>query len=224
MSTSPVRGTVIYDLDHTLISCDSDYEWGQFLADSGAIDGSAYRLQNQKFYQDYLTGTLDPDTYLAFVLAPLAQLDPPRLQQLRMQFLQERVQPSLRPKAQELVVRHRTRGLRQLIATSTNAFIAAPIAQIFGIETLIAPQPEVRDGHYTGRLLGKHSYGPGKPLRIQEWAARENIELGETWAYSDSSTDIPMLSSVTHPVAVDPDRHLREHAMRLGWDIISLAS
>ena len=219
-----MRGTVIYDLDHTLIGCDSDYEWGQFLADSGAIDGDAHRLQNQHFYEEYLAGTLDPRAYLAFALAPLGAIEPAQLARLRAQFLQARIVPALRPRAQELVARHRADGWRQLIATSTNAFVAAPIADLLGIAALVAPQPEMRNGRYTGRLEGEPSHGPNKPVRVREWAAQAGVALGETWAYSDSASDIPLLSSVQHPVAVDPDDRLRAHAARAGWEIISLAS
>lgn len=214
--------TVFYDLDHTLISCDSDYEWGQFLADSGEIDRDAYRVRNQAFYHDYRSGTLDPVAYLKFVLAPLGQIDGQRLEELRVQFMETRILPSLRPKAQQLIAEHREQGLRQVVATSTNAFIAEPIVQALAIPTLIAPQPEMRAGRYTGELLDSSCFATDKPKRIQAWAEQEGIELGETWGYSDSFNDIPLLEFVDHPVAVDPDPSLHSHAQEQGWEIISL--
>ena len=112
-----MNATVFYDLDHTLIGCDSDYEWGQFLADSGNIDGDAYRARNQTFYDDYRHGSLDPVAYLEFVLAPLGQIDGQRLEELRAQFLETRILPVLRPRARQLISEHRQRGLRQVVVT-----------------------------------------------------------------------------------------------------------
>ena len=217
-----MNATVLYDLDHTLINCDSDYEWGQFLADSGEIDGDAYRTRNQAFYHDYRSGTLDPVAYLKFVLAPLGQIDGQRLEELRAQFMETRIRPSFRPRAQDLIAEHRQRGLRQVVVTSTNAFIAEPIVQALAIPALIAPRPEIRAGHYTGELLDSSCFASDKPKRIQAWVQQEGIDLGETWGYSDSFNDIPLLEFVDHPVAVDPDPSLRAHAREQGWEVISL--
>ncbi len=217
-----MNATVLYDLDHTLINCDSDYEWGQFLADSGEIDGDAYRTRNQAFYRDYRSGTLDPVAYLKFVLAPLGQIDGPRLEELRAQFMETRIRHSFRPQAQDLIAEHRQRGLRQVVVTSTNAFIAEPIVQALTIPSLIAPRPEMQAGRYTGELLGSSCFASDKPKRIQAWVQQEGINLGETWGYSDSFNDIPLLEFVDHPVAVDPDPSLRAHAREQGWEVISL--
>ena len=217
-----MNATVFYDLDHTLIGCDSDYEWGQFLADSGDIDGDAYRARNQTFYDNYHSGTLDPVAYLEFVLAPLGQIDGQRLEELRAQFLETRILPVLHPRARQLISEHRQRGLRQVVVTSTNAFITEPIVQALGIPTLIAPWPEMQAGRYTGKLLDSSCFAADKPKRIQAWAEQERIQLGETWGYSDSFNDIPLLEFVDHPVAVDPDPTLRVHAQEQGWEIVSL--
>ena len=217
-----MNATVLYDLDHTLISCDSDYEWGQFLADSGDIDGDAYRARNQAFYNDYRNGTLDPVAYLKFVLAPLGQIGRQRLEDLRARFMETRIRPALRPRAQRLIAEHRERGLRQVVVTSTNAFIAEPVVQALGIPALVAPRPGMRAGQYTGELLGSSCFAADKPKQVQAWAEQEGIRLGETWGYSDSFNDIPLLEFVDHPVAVDPDPALRAHAQEQGWEIISL--
>ena len=216
-------GTVFYDLDHTLIGCDSDYEWGQCLADSGAIDGDNYRARNQAFYDDYRQGRLDPLAYLEFVLAPLGEIDPERLEALRADFLDTRITPALRPRARQLIAEHRQANLRQVVVTSTHAFIAEPIVQALGIPALIAPRPEQRDGRYTGALLDGPCFAADKPRRIQAWAQEAGLQLGETWGYSDSFNDIPLLEFVDHPVAVDPDATLRAHAEQQGWDVVSLA-
>ncbi len=218
-----MNATAFYDLDHTLIGCDSDYEWGQFLADSGEIDGDAYRSRNQAFYDDYLGGRLDSLAYLEFVLTPLGQIDGRRLLELRARFMEERIRPALRPKAERLIAKHRARGFRQIVVTSTNAFIAEPITRILGIPTLIAPRPKLQSGRYTGELLDAPCFAADKPKRIRAWAERAGIQLEETWGYSDSFNDIPLLEFVDHPVAVDPDPSLRARAQERKWEIISLS-
>ena len=218
-----MNATALYDLDHTLIDCDSDYEWGRFLADSGDIDGDAYRARNQVFYDQYCQGTLDPVAYLEFVLAPLGEIDGQRLEELRARFLEARIRPALRPRARQLISEHRQRGLRQTVVTSTNAFIAEPIVQMLDIPTLISPRPEIKQGRLTGKLLDSSCFAADKPKRVQAWAEQEGIQIGETWGYSDSVNDIPLLEFVDHPVAVDPDPDLRAHAEGQGWEIISLA-
>lgn len=219
-----MSGTVLYDLDHTLIDCDSDHEWGAFLADAGAVDAADYRARNQAFYDDYRSGALDARAYLDFVLEPLAALAPERLAALRARFLATRIRGALRPKAQRLLAADRAAGRRQLIVTSTCAFIAAPIAELLGVPTLIAPTPEERDGRCTGRLADGPCFGADKPRRVREWAQRAGVTLGETWGYSDSFNDLPLLEFVDHPTAVDPDPTLRSHAERRGWPILSLGA
>lgn len=214
--------TALYDLDHTLLSCDSDYEWGRFLAASGTVDADAYQQRNAAFYAEYRHGAFDPYAYLEFVLAPLGRIEHARLLRLRERFLQAHIRPCLRPGARRLLAAQRDDGFRQIIVTSTNAFIAEPIAQLLDVDTLIAPQPEMRDGRYTGKLSGGACFGADKPRRIAAWAAQAQVELGETWGYSDSIRDRPLLEFVDHPVAVDPEPDLRAHAQRQGWDIISL--
>ncbi len=215
--------TALYDLDHTLIHCDSDYEWGQFLSNSGVIDGEAYQIRNQEFYDQYLAGTLDPNTYLEFVLKPLSEIEPDQLSRLRESFLEEKIRDALRNGAQRLITKHREAGFRQIIVTSTNAFIAQPIAELLQIETLIAPHPEMQNGRYTGKLLDGPCYGEQKPKRILAWAQQQQVELGKVWAYSDSFTDVPLLEFADVPFAVDPDPQLRTHALRMEWPIISLS-
>ncbi len=218
-----MNATVFYDLDHTLISCDSDYEWGRFLSASGEVDTERYAIENQKFYDDYVNNTLDARAYLQFVLEPLAAIDPERLQQMQAQFMQERIESTIREKARQLIVRHREQGMRQVVVTSTNAFIAEPIVRALGLSVLIAPQPEIKDGRYTGKLLDGPCFRTDKPERAAAWAEEAGVRLGETWGYSDSYNDCPLLEFVDHAVAVDPDPKLRAHAEKQGWDIISLA-
>jgi HAD superfamily hydrolase (TIGR01490 family) len=212
----------IFDLDNTLLAGDSDYLWGIFLAEQGVVDGAHYQRENERFYQEYREGRLDIFEFLRFSLKPLSENDPAKLRQLREQFLQQKIDPIILPAAVELIEEHRSAGDTLLIITATNAFVTEPIAQRFGIDNLIATDPEIVDGRYTGEVAGEPSYREGKVLRLQHWLQNRGEELAGSSFYSDSHNDIPLLEQVDKPFAVDPDEQLTVHASSRGWPIISL--
>ncbi len=212
----------IFDLDNTLLAGDSDYLWGVFLAEQGVVDGAYYERENERFYREYREGRLDIFEFLRFSLKPLRENDPSRLRRLREQFLEEKIDPIILPAARDLIARHRSAGDTLLIITATNAFVTAPIAERFGIENLIATDPEVVDGRYTGEVAGEPSYREGKVVRLNHWLQSRGETLQGSSFYSDSHNDIPLLEQVDHPIAVDPDEQLAAHASAQGWPIISL--
>ena len=212
----------IFDLDNTLLSIDSDHAWGEFLLEQGAVDPVAYREANDRFLADYEAGTLDIHAFLEVALRPLAENTPEQLAAWHQQFMASKIEPHILPKGEELVARHRTRGDTLLIITATNRFITGPIAERLGIDDLIAVEPEIVDGRYTGRVKGTPSYREGKVVRLEEWLADKELTLDDAWFYSDSHNDLALLEKVDHPVAVDPDPTLREVAEGRGWRIISL--
>ncbi len=212
----------IFDLDNTLLSGDSDYLWGQFLCDRGVVDRERYEEANRRFYEDYEQGRLDIMAFLAFSLRPLAENDPEALERWRAEFVEQRIRPLVGEPARALVERHREAGDTLLIVTATNSFVTRPIADLFGIEHLIATEPERIDGRFTGRVAGTPSFREGKVQRLEEWLARTGHELTGATFYSDSHNDLPLLQRVERPVAVDPDDALRAHAERAGWPVISL--
>ncbi|MBZ0328753.1 HAD-IB family hydrolase [Halomonas sp. ANAO-440] len=212
----------IFDLDNTLLSIDSDHAWGEFLLEQGAVDPQAYREANDRFMADYNAGTLDIHAFLAVALQPLVDNSPEQLAAWHQQFMASKIEPHILAKGEELVARHRTRGDTLLIITATNRFITGPIAERLGIDHLIAVEPEMVDGRYTGKVSGTPSYREGKVKRLEEWLADKDLTLDGSWFYSDSHNDLPLLELVDHPVAVDPDDTLREVAEQKGWRIISL--
>ncbi len=212
----------IFDLDNTLLSTDSDHAWGEFLLEQGAVDPVAYREANDRFLADYEAGTLDIQAFLEVALRPLAEHSPEQLAAWHQQFMASKIEPHILPKGEELVARHRVRGDTLLIVTATNRFITGPIAKRLGIDELIAVEPEVVDGRYTGRATGIPSYREGKVKRLEAWLADKDQSLDGSWFYSDSHNDLALLERVDHPVAVDPDPSLREEAEARGWKIISL--
>jgi len=212
----------IFDLDNTLLSIDSDHAWGEFLLEQGAVDPIAYREANERFMADYNAGTLDMAAFLEMALKPLADNSPEQLSAWHQQFMASKIEPSILPKAEELLARHRTKGDTLLIITATNRFITAPIAERLGVDHLIAVNPEVKDGHYTGGVSGIPSYREGKVTRLEQWLEDQDLSMDGAWFYSDSHNDLPLLELVEHPVAVDPDDTLREIAEERQWRIMSL--
>lgn len=212
----------IFDLDNTLIADDSDFLWGQFLVDQGIVDKEEYEQANLRFYQDYKQGRLDIVEFLNFSLAPLARHDAEQLFQWRRQFVEQVINPILLQPAKDLVNKHRDQGDTLLVITATNRFVTEPIVQLYGIDNLLATTPEFVDGRYTGRFNGIPCYQDGKVKLLQQWLQNSNESMENSWFYSDSHNDLPLLQQVDNPVAVDPDDILREHAEQAGWPVISL--
>jgi len=212
----------IFDLDNTLLHGDSDHAWGEFIADLGIVDGTSYREKNDAFYADYCRGALDIFAYQRFVLQPLAGLSMVELARWHEQFMREKIEPIILPKAQALIDSHRAQGHTLMIITATNSFITAPIAKRFGIDTLIATTPEIKNGTYTGDVVGVPCYREGKVERLNVWLAEYEATLDGSYFYSDSHNDLPLLQRVDNPVAVDADDTLRKYAEENFWQVLSL--
>jgi len=215
----------LFDLDNTLLAGDSDYEWGQFLVDRGILDRDEYEAQNSAYYEQYKAGTLDIHEYLGFALRPLADHEPQDLARWHAEFMRERIRPMIGEPARALVRGHLGEGDLCAIITATNSFVTAPIAREFGVEHLVATEPECRGGRFTGKVAGTPCFREGKLRRLDEWLAglgRRLADFSRTTCYSDSHNDLPLLERVDRPVAVDPDEPLARHAAQRGWPVISL--
>ena len=212
----------IFDLDNTLIADDSDYLWGQFLVDQGIVDKEHYENANAKFYEDYKQGTLDIVEFLRFSLKPLADNDPEQLYRWRTQFIEQSIKPLMLEPAQQLIDKHKDRGDTLLVITATNRFVTEPIVQLYGIENLLATAPEFIDGRFTGGFNGIPCFQEGKVKLLEAWLKDSTETMQDSWFYSDSHNDLPLLKLVDHPVAVNPDEKLAEFAQAANWPIISL--
>lgn len=220
--TSRPVGIALFDLDNTLIAGDSDYLWGCFLVEQGIVDGVAYERENRRFYDLYKRGELDIHEFLDFQLRPLAEHDMETLLAWRRQYIEEMITPLMLPGAHALLDRHRQQGDTLVIITATNRFITGPIARLYGVDHLLATEPEVRNDRYTGKITGLPCFQDGKVTWLQGWLAAHGETLADSWFYSDSHNDLPLLGKVSRPVAVDPDDILAQHAASHGWPIISL--
>ena len=219
----------LFDLDHTLLPCDSDYEWGQFLARIGVVDSEYYAKQNESFYQDYKDGKLDIQEFLRFALKPLSEHSREQLKEWHDAFMKEVINGQLRQQAIDLVKRHQDAGDLCCVITATNSFVTRPIVESFGIEHLIATEPATATNHplasFTGEVQGIPNFREGKITNLHDWLASRKLALDtlpRSYFYSDSMNDLPLLEKVSHPIATNPDDRLRSEAQKRNWPILEL--
>jgi HAD superfamily hydrolase (TIGR01490 family) len=212
----------LFDLDNTLLGGDSDHAWGDYLCERGILDTATYKTRNDEFYQDYLAGTLNLTDYLNFTLEILGRTEMAQLDEWHQDFMRDCIEPIILPKALELIARHREAGDKLVVITATNRFVTGPIVERLGIDTLLATECEVADGRYTGRTTGVPCFREGKVTRLNMWLEENGLSLDDSYFYSDSLNDLPLLEQVANPVAVDPDPKLRAEAEQRGWPVITL--
>lgn len=215
----------LFDLDNTLLTGDSDFEWAQFLIEQHVLDREVYEARNLEFYEQYKAGTLDIHEFLDFQLKPLSRHPHSQLDVWHSEFMVKKIKHMIAPGAHKLINQHMLNGDLCIIITATNSFVTAPIARMLGVSHLIATEPEQKDGEFTGQVSGTPCFREGKITLLENWLDERNLtwlSFLESWFYSDSLNDLPLLTRVTHPIAVDPDPTLRQHAEKNGWPIISL--
>jgi HAD superfamily hydrolase (TIGR01490 family) len=219
------QNLALFDLDNTLLAGDSDYNWSLFLIKQGLLDEKTHHERNEQFYLDYKNGNLDIYKFLAFQLKPLSEHSVADLNALHAKYMDTVIRPMMTKKAQDLVNQHKAQGDLCLVITATNSFVTKPIAQAYGIAHLIGTDPEMVNGAYTGGVAGMPSFQEGKVTRLKQWLAERGQELADfeqSYFYSDSHNDLPLMKLVTHPVAVDADAKLTAYAQQHGWPHISL--
>lgn len=212
----------MFDLDNTLLAGDSDYLWTRYLCQRGIVDAATFEETNTQFYHDYHAGCLDINAFLRFTLQPLRDNHLDDLLRWRAEFIRDCIEPIILPPARALVEQHRAAGDTLIIITATNSFVTRPIAACFDIPHLIATEPEFIENHYTGAVSGEPAFQDGKVTRLQQWLAEHSLSLQHSTFYSDSINDLPLLSIVDHPVAVNPDPRLTAIAQERGWPMLAL--
>jgi HAD superfamily hydrolase (TIGR01490 family) len=223
------RNLALFDLDHTLLPLDSDQAWAHFIAGLGVAGSERHAEEIDEYYRQYVAGTLDMSAYLNYTLAPLARHSRDQLDAWHSQFMQQVITPAILPAARELVERHLEAGDLCCIVTATNVFVTAPIGKALGFEHLLGIElgTEGDDplGRYTGVAVGVPTFREGKITRTESWLAALGYRLEDfpqSYFYSDSINDVPLLERVTHPIATNPDARLRALAMERGWPVIEL--
>jgi len=210
----------LFDLDKTLLGGDSDFLWGEFLSEIGAVDVNNYQTQNQKFFDDYALGKLDIVEYLEFCLSPLADNSIKQLNKWHQQFMLEKIQPIFLETAKKVVDAHKKNGDRAVVITATNSFVTRPIAKIYGIDDLLATEPEVIAGKFTGKVSGEPCFQIGKVHKLKQWCKENNESLNGAYFYSDSHNDLPLLELVDNPIVVHGDNLLLAIAKQKKWQCV----
>ncbi|MDA9621834.1 HAD-IB family hydrolase [Gammaproteobacteria bacterium] len=214
---------VIFDLDNTILKGDSDYSWINFLIEEGHVDQKEYELRNKYFYDQYYEGKLDYDEWAEFALSTIKGKTSNQITDLLSQFLNTVIEPMINIYALRLLHNHNHDNDIMLLASATNSVIVEPIAKRLGFENIVATDVEITDGVYTGKVLGRPALGEGKLIKVKEWAASNGItNFEDTIFYSDSINDLPLLSKVHKPIAVNPDDQLRKLSELNNWEIIDL--
>ena len=211
----------IFDLDNTLIGGDSDFLWGEFLGEEGVVDANAYRKKNEYFYQQYDLGTLDIYAWLDFCLEPLSRYSMTELQEFHHRFMIQKIEPIMLDKAQNCINQHKERGNTVLVMTASNSFVTAPIAKKYGINQMLATEPEIKAGRYTGGVSGIPCFQSGKVDKLMPWLQKNEETLTGSTFYSDSHNDLPLLELVDNPVAVNADKILTKIAEKKGWEVLN---
>ena len=215
----------LFDLDNTLLSGDSDFEWAQFLIAKGVLAPEVHEAKNEYFYAQYKAGTLDIHEFLDFQLLPLARHSRAQLDAWHAEFMDTCIRPIIEDQARALVNRHLAAGDLCALVTATNSFVTGPICLEFGISNLIATIPAQENGQFTGKPRGTPSFREGKITRVEDWLESMGLwwsNFERSWFYSDSLNDLPLLSRVSDPVAVDPDDTLLAHARTHAWPVLNL--
>ena len=216
----------LFDLDHTLIPMDSDYEWGVFTTALGWNDSKDFERRNQEFFQQYKDGTLDIHAYVRFATSAARVKGPELAAQAHSQYMANVIAKAIKPQALDLVHAHQAAGDWVLVVTATNEWVTRPIAQAFGVTELIAIDL-VRDpltGWITGEIQGIPSFRDGKVARVHAWLQARGLDWKDVHStfYSDSLNDLALLERVNHPVATNPDDRLRAVASARSWRILDL--
>ena len=214
----------LFDLDHTLLDVDSDYLWGEYIVKHNLVDEAEYRTANQKFYQDYIEGTLDATEYNEFVAQFLSSLPMDRLHELREDYIKTEIEPHIRPKAMEALCHHVEQGHDVVIISATNDFVVSAIAKRFGIEesNVLSTPLEIQNERYTGKLTDKPNFKEGKIYHLDKWLNKKQLAgiiFDKTYAYSDSKNDIPLLEWADVAICVSPDDALHAHALAHRWAV-----
>jgi HAD superfamily hydrolase (TIGR01490 family) len=215
----------LFDLDHTLLTLDSDEAWVEFLIEEGILDRSEYERANHELVTRYRAGEATSVEFTHFYMSTLVGRDPALLSEWHARYLARKIRPAISTAARELLAKHRAAGHLMIMTTATGRFIVTPIARELGLENLIATEPEMKDGRYTGRVAGTPNMREGKVARLEAWLGERAMaldEFRESWFYSDSVNDLPLLSRVTHPVAVNADPPLARLARERGWPRIEV--
>ena len=224
MTALPTPTLAVFDLDHTLLDGDGDDLWCRFLLRHGLVPAEV-QARNEQMGADYRAGQVSVEAFSAFYARLLAGRSPAEWRPWQDRFLAEEIRPRLPPAAQALVASHRAAGHLLVLTTASNRVIAERSAAALGFAHCLATELALVDGVFSGQVQGMPNMREGKVQRLQAWLQQQGLApaaLASAFFYSDSINDLPLLSSVGHPVAVNPDAQLHRHAQASGWRVLDV--
>ena len=209
----------LFDLDHTLLDGDSDQLWCDFLIDKGLLDKAIFSAKNKAMARDYKTGAVNVQVFCEFYIGTLTLKAPADWEVIRQEFLSTWIAPRLCAGGKAQIKNHQAKGDRVVMTTATNRFITELTAQHLGVQDLIATDAEIQKGLFTGKTVGVLNMREGKVTRLKMWCKAQALDWAqlETWGYSDSINDLPLLEAVTHATVTQGDLKLRAEAAKRGW-------
>jgi HAD superfamily hydrolase (TIGR01490 family) len=218
-----LRAAAFFDLDKTLVAGSSGFYWARAAAAHGLISRRRLAADGWENVKFRLRGSTDDSTRKVWerVGAFLAGQRVRDFERLSPRVLAG-VLPRLYPEMLAIAWEHQDEGRPIYIVTASTQETASMIADILFFDGAVGAPLEQVDGRYTGKLAGPMTYREGKAEAIRQLAERDGLDLGASWAYSDSESDLPMLRAVGRPVAVNPDRELARVARQEGWEVIRL--
>ena len=211
----------IFDLDEPLIDGDCASLWSAYMAKLGWVDGESFLKRDTELMALYAEGLLAMEDYMAFSLAPLVGRTAEEVAHVVEPFVEEMIEPLIYSDACKTLAQHRAAGDRLLVISASGVHLVAPIAERLGVNEVLAIELEEQHGCYSGNTQGILTYRDGKVKRLQAWLTEHGESLDGAYFYSDSRNDLPLLTRVTQPIAVNPDPVLRAHAEQAGWPILS---
>ena len=214
------RSAAFFDLDKTVIAKSSTLAFGRPFLQGGLINR---RAALKTAYAQFVFSLAGADAeqmerLRAQVSAMCTGWDVATVHDIVRETLHEIVDPLVYAEAADLIEEHRAAGREIVIVSSSGAEVVGPIGAMLGADRVVATRMVIADGRYTGEI-DYYAYGENKAAALREVAAEGGYDLADCYAYSDSVTDLPMLSAVGHPTAVNPDRALRKAALQRGWPV-----
>ena len=219
------RSAAFFDLDKTIIAKSSVLAFGKPFYQSGLLNRRSVLRSAYAQFVFALAGADEDqiERMRAYLTAMCTGWDVAQVREIVSETLHEIIDPIVYDEAVELIGEHKSAGRDVVIVSSSGEEVVAPIGAMLGADHVIATQMLVADGKYTGEI-GRYAYGPEKASAIRELAAVHGYDLADSYAYSDSATDVPMLEAVGHPYAVNADRALRKTALDRGWPMLTFSN
>ncbi len=216
-------GLKVFDLDGTLIHCDSSSQFCHFCVSKGLVKDPDYLTKEREVMNSYSAQKMQIEDYIKIQLEPLLGLSKEQVAQLSDEFVETQAGQYIYQQGREIIKSYLEAGDRVVIVSATAEFIVKAVAKSLGVEDVIAIQIEEDGVGYSDRVKGTPSYREGKVTRLKAWLAQEQLSLDQSYFYSDSINDLPLLELVDHPVATNPDAKLKALAEGEGWEILEFS-